>query len=157
MAHRTIVSIYEVDEWATTGPWVGQGSLVNRGIVLVHPPLSDKVIGGQGPKRLRVGVFPSQEDTYPGQFVEVIDVWGEPQVLRPEATDTPALVALELRTPAQSPQYNVPDVDWTMHSEENFQTIAEHLQALSERDWNPSGGEDALSLICKLWPGKCTH
>jgi hypothetical protein len=153
MVERTIVSIYEVDEWATTGPWVGQGSLVNPGIVLVHPPLSDRIVGGEGPKRLRVGIFPSQHDTPTGQFVEVLDVWGEPRVLRKKAVEGAAegaaVVALELRTPARSPVYQILELDWTKHDENDYEAIARHLRGF---DW-----VDRDFLICKIWPWRCKH
>ena len=152
MADRTIVSIYEVDEWAATGPWAGQGSLVNPGIVLVHPPLSDRIVGGEGPKRLRVGIFPSQQDSPTGQFVEVLDVWGEPRVLRSiveAGAEGATIVALELRMPARSPVYRIPEIDWTKHDEDDYEAIARHLRSFHS--------EDRDFLICKIWPWRCKH
>lgn len=156
MEQRTIVSIYEVDEWATTGPWAGQGSLVNPGIILVHPPLSDRIVEGKGPKRLRVGIFPSQELPGSAQVVEVIDVWGEPHILRQSPPEGPAVVALELRTPARSPENKIPDVEWTAHNERDYPAIAEHLRTLSQSDFGTAGVGDH-SLLCKLFPPTCKH
>lgn len=156
MVQRTIVSIYEVDEWAATGPWVGQGSLVNSGIVLVHPPLSSPIAAGEGPTRLRVGVRPAVEDSASGEFVEVIDVYGTPRTLWQDAAAGLALVALELRTPALSPVYTVPGVVWTDHDRNHFRKIAEHLQDLSTSDWG-SSGVNRHSLWCKVFPPTCKH
>lgn len=154
MVQRTIVSIYEVDEWSATGPWVSQGSLVYSSLVVVHPPLSNQIATGKGPARTRVGILPGEGAPVSQEFSEVIDVWGKPRVLWVE--DDLSIVVLELRRPALSPVYEIPGVDWTKPQEDNFRVAAIHLKEISSKDWFlPVKMHNAF--WCKLIPGICKH
>lgn len=160
MAQRTIVSIFEVEEGAATGPWVGQGSLVNPGIVLVHPPLSNLVVAGEGPKQLRVGMYIAEGHAGSGGIAEVIDVSGEPRVLWQSTDPQMAVVALELNRKAQSPQCEIPEVRWTDHNEHDFEKIARYLQDQSNSDPKSVWGfkiEPYHALWCRLFPRTCKH
>jgi hypothetical protein len=136
MGQCTIVSIYEVDETQATGGWAGQGSLVAPNVVLVHPPLSRRIAEEKGPIRLRVGIVPGEDPRTSSSFAEVIDVEGKPYVpWREDPTTDQVIVALELRTPAQSPEYEIPGLDSECSPEDNFRVAAEHVKQLSQRDW----------------------
>lgn len=168
MAQRTIVSIHEVDECAATGPWVGQGSLVNPGIVLVHPPLSNRIVAEEGPQRLRVGIYVAERDEGSSGIAEVIDVSGEPHVLWQSTDPGMAIVALELHRDAQSPKCEIPGVHWTNHNNHDFHKIAKYLQDQSNNDprddanseLRDDGDGDKVpykALWCKLFPRTCKH
>lgn len=97
MTLQTQVSIYGVDETGATNARLGSGTLIDPVLVLLHPPLSRRLVGGEISMRLRVGT--ASTGTEPG-IVEVID-GGDIHV----ATngDREPLVALELLQPASAP------------------------------------------------------
>jgi hypothetical protein len=70
MVERTWVSIYEVDEAGSTGPWAGSGSLVNPRGVLVHIPFNRR-IAERNPCRLRVALASVSDES---ARVEIVDV-----------------------------------------------------------------------------------
>lgn len=160
MAQRTIVSIYEVNESAATGSWVGQGSLVNPGIVLVHPPLSNRIVAKEGPQRLRVGIYVAERDEGSSGIAEVIDVSGEPHILWQSTDPEMAVVALEMSRRAQSPKSEIPEVRWADHNEHDFAKIARYLQDQSNSDSINGGGmimEPKKGLWCRVFPQSCKH
>lgn len=160
MVQRVIVSLYEVDEWATTGPWAGQGSLVEPTLVLVHPPLSNRIADGRGPMRLRTGItqvldVPGSDAATPGVLVEVIDVMGEPRVLRGSTSEQPAaVVGLELRTPARAVPERFPGPGPKMSQDEFLAQTAKYLQERSEDDWAPWDERDPTPF-CKMFGLGC--
>jgi hypothetical protein len=128
--------VYETDETGTTTAWAGQGSLVAPTLVLVHPPLSSRIAAGACSARFRVGIVPSDTETTSSSFAEVIDVEGEPYISWKGDIETDrVIVALELGTPSQSPEYEVPGLESNRSSEDNFRIMAEHLKELAQSDW----------------------
>lgn len=150
---QTIVSIYEVDEEGTTGPWIGQGTLVLPQLVLVHPPLSAQIANGKTVQQSRVGICAPTTEAFLGarataKTVEIIDVIGQPRVFWTEEASGQVLVGLDLRTPARSPVDKLPNIDSETPAEQGFKKSALHLQRISsdEREINPSVSADLPSL-----------
>jgi hypothetical protein len=143
MTKGTRVVIYRVDDAGGTGARVGRGSLVDPMLVLVHPPLSDRIAQRQGPRRLRVGIVSPGEDG----DVEVIDIEEVHSEPGPSAAET--LVGLELKWPASAPTDEVAGIeDDRMPAVDGDRRDAIRTAALE----HVQGGTDELPTGCPGGP-----
>jgi hypothetical protein len=152
MGKQTTVLIYQVDSAGVTGVQVGEGSLVEPRLILVHPPLSYALADDHGPDRLRVGIR-SEAERSPA--VEVIDGRESPKVIGRTASDLP-LVGLELRTAAASP-FDVMNGFSRVNSRDELVNLAVPLlEAGGVKGWNddPDDPGDSRNVFCRLcgWP-----
>lgn len=152
MVRRTIVSVYDVDEAGMTGARVGVGSLVAPRGVLIHPPLSNAIADGHGPRRLRLGIHSEPDGS---ALVEVIDGREEPRVLGVKEGVGP-LVCLELRTEAAL-RIDVMNGIWAVTTMEDLVELAVPVLASSSTDgWNEDPPPDpANNPFCMLLRWMC--
>lgn len=126
MTLQTHVSIYSVDETGATGAQVGSGTLIGPVLVLVHPPLSRRLAGGENSMRLRVGIAPAGPPPNTVDFIDSSDIH--------VATDDnrEPLVALELLQPTAAPIESL----FPAGDSDGFaaDALAQHLASLPESD-----------------------
>lgn len=132
MTLQTHVSIYSVDETGTTGAQVGSGTLIGPVLVLLHPPLSRRLAGGENSRRLRAGIAPA--GTTPAA-VDFIDA-GEIHVATGDHPEP--LVALELLRSTSAPVESLfPAGDSNGFAADE---LVQHLASLPGSD--RAGGQD---------------
>lgn len=151
MAKHTIVAIYEIDSTGATGARVGEGSLVDSELVFVHPPLSERIADGCGPRRLRLGIR-SDFDGIP--FVAVADAIDEPVVIG-TAEDVGPLVGLILDGTSGAPWDGLTGVHQVGTVEELVVLAVPRLQYYAEDDWNGGGVPYSSSFWCRFVKRLC--
>ena len=131
MSVQTHVSVYGVDEAGATSALLGSGTLIDPVFVLLHPPLSQRLAGGENSVRLRAGI--ASNGTDPG-IVEVID--GDKLHVSPSHTPEP-LVALELLRPTAAPVAPLSPVG--DDAEATADLLVKYLACLPDTNRDPSG------------------
>lgn len=138
MAKQSRVVIYQVDGAGSTGARVGEGSLVDPRLVFVHPPLSDTIAGGRGPRRFRVGIRSDADGT---PFVAVADGLEDPVVIG-TVEDVGPLVGLILDGTSGAPCDRLNGVRELETVEQLVTHAVPRLRCYSEDDWNCDRDDD---------------
>jgi hypothetical protein len=149
MDTQTMVSIYEVDDAGATGRWLGSASLVQPELVLVHPPLSDRLAGSdRAPASLRVGIV-AQPDA---EGIEIVETRGTHVGAADAGGSATPIVVLELARPSSFPPEPLPPYT---DGEGLAEVLRAHLDGLPEQPRRRPGAAMRSSPWCLLFSDWC--